>query len=39
MKLLCTTDGHYVQDNVKEDVCITIQLKARPYLNTECIHP
>lgn len=38
MKLLFTIDGHHVQDNVKEDVYITTQLKARSYLNTECIH-
>lgn len=38
MKLLFTTDGHHVQDDVKEDVCITAQLKARSYLNTECNH-
>lgn len=28
MKLLFTIDGHYVQDNVQEDVCITMQLQA-----------
>lgn len=39
MKLLFAIDGHYVQDNVKEDLCITIQLNARSYLNTEPIHP
>lgn len=38
MTLLITTDGHHVKEDVKEVVCITGQLKARSYLNTECNH-